>query len=314
MRGISTPRTKTCPWGPRTWGTRLLCGGAEEHEAGEVFGVDDADDVLGASGFVVDGDAGAHVLDDLCGGRFDGQDGGQGKDLLARGHDLADGHVFQFEGAVDECLLETGENAEAAGGGGDELELLRRVDLGALGEGNVEAAQDEGGGVFKEADGGAGQGHEEEHGRGDGDGESLGAAQGEGFGDEFADHYVEVSDEGEAEGDGDDVGVDEGVSLGEGQCAHPSHEGGGGQRLADPAEGQGAEGDAELDGGEKVVQIALQAADGAGAGDGGGQHLLDAGVADGDQGELGGHKEGVGQNEQADSDELEQGETGHLWM
>src|ERR1035437_994239 len=232
MRGISTPRTKTCPWGPRTWGTRLLCGGAEEHEAGEVFGVDDADDVLGASGFVVDGDAGAHVLDDLCGGRFDGQDGGQGKDLLARGHDLADGHVFQFEGAVDECLLETGENAEAAGGGGDELELLRRVDLGALGEGNAEAAQDEGGRGFKEGGGGG---------------------QGEGFGDEFADHYVEVSDEGEAEGDGDDVGVDEGVSLGEGQCAHPSHEGGGGQRLADPAEGQGAEGDAELDGGEKVV-------------------------------------------------------------
>src|ERR1035437_7467630 len=309
MRGISTPRTKTCPWGPRTWGTRLLCGGAEEHEAGEVFGVDDADDVLGASGFVVDGDAGAHVLDDLCGGRFDGQDGGQGKDLLARGHDLADGHVFQFEGAVDECLLETGENAEAAGGGGDELELLRRVDLGAVGGGGGgggkgEAARGEGVRVGKGAGGGAGQGHEEERGRGDGDGESLGAAQGEGFGDEFADHYVEVSDEGEAEGDGDDVGVDEGVSLGEGQCANPSHEGGGGQRLRDPAEGPGAAGDAERDGGGNV----------AGAGDGGGQHLLDAGVADGDQGELGGHKEGVGQNEQADSDELEQGETGHLWM
>jgi hypothetical protein len=24
--GISTPRTKTCPWGPRTWGNRLLWG------------------------------------------------------------------------------------------------------------------------------------------------------------------------------------------------------------------------------------------------------------------------------------------------
>ena len=23
MQGILTPRTKTCPWGPRTWGTRL---------------------------------------------------------------------------------------------------------------------------------------------------------------------------------------------------------------------------------------------------------------------------------------------------
>ncbi len=107
------------------------------------------------------------------------------------------------------------------------------------------------------------------------------------------------------------MGIEVGVSLGEGQSAHPAHEGGGGQWFADPAQGQGAEGDAELDGGEKVVQIALQAADGAGAGNGVGEHLLDAGVADGDQGELGGHKEGVGQNEQADGDVLEQRETVH---
>ena len=314
MRGISTPRTKTCPWGPRTWGTHHLFGGAGEHEAGEVFRVDDADDVLGAAGFVVNGDAGAHVLDDLGGGRFDGQVGGQGKDLLAGGHDLADGHVFELEDAVDEGLLELGQNAEATGGGGDELELLRRVDLGTLGEGNVETAEDEGGRILEEADGGAGQGHEEEHGRGDGDGQSLGAAQGERFGDEFAYHYVEVGDEGKAEGDGGDgsyVGINLSVSRGDGQHAHPAQEGGGGQRLADPAEGQGAEGDAELDGGKKVVQVALQAADGACARDGGREHLLDACVADGDQGELGGHKEGIGQNEQADGDELEQGKTGH---
>ena len=25
VRGISTPRTKTCPWGPRTWGTHTFC-------------------------------------------------------------------------------------------------------------------------------------------------------------------------------------------------------------------------------------------------------------------------------------------------
>ena len=87
---------------------------------------------------------------------------------------------------------------------------------------------------------------------------------------------------------------------------------GGGQRFADPAQGQRAEGDAELHGGKKVVQVALQAADGAGSGDAGGEHLLDAGVADGDQGELGGHKEGVGQDEQAHGDKLEQRQTVHL--
>ncbi len=113
--------------------------------------------MLGAAAFVVDGNAGAHALDDLGGGGFDGQIGRQGKDLLAWGHDLADGHIFQFEGAVDEGLLEGGQDAEAAGGGGDELELLGGVDLGALGEGNVEAAQDDGGGDFEEAQGGAGQ-------------------------------------------------------------------------------------------------------------------------------------------------------------
>ena len=148
-------------------------------------------------------------------------------------------------------------------------------------------------------------------GAGDSDGESLGAAQCEGLGHQFANHHVEVGDEGEAEGDGCDVGVEESVGLGEGQSADPAHESGGGQRLADPAQGQGAEGDAELDGGKKVVQIVLQAADGACSGDVGGEHLLDARVADGDQSELGGHKEGVGQNEHGHGDKLEQGKTVH---
>ena len=91
-----------------------------------------------------------------------------------------------------------------------------------------------------------------------------------------------------------------------GRAVEPAEENGGGERLAEPAEGQRAEGDAELDGGKKVVQILLQAADGAGSGDAGGEHLLDAGVADGDQRELGGHKEGVGQNEHGHGDKLQQ--------
>ena len=42
--------------------------GAEVHEAGDVLGVDDADDVLGAGGGVVDGDAGVLLVDDAGGG------------------------------------------------------------------------------------------------------------------------------------------------------------------------------------------------------------------------------------------------------
>ena len=123
---------------------------------------------------------------------------------------------------------------------------------------------------------------------------------------------MEVSDDGEAEGDGDDVGVDAGPCLIDVQSAEPAHENTGGEGFADPAQGQGAEGDAELHGGQEVVQVLLQAADGAGSGNAGGQHLLDAGVADRDQGELGCHKEGVGQDEHGHGDKFEQRKTLHL--
>ena len=77
-----------------------------------------------------------------------------------------------------------------------------------------------------------------------------------------------------------------------------------GDRFADPAEGQGAESDAELDGGEEAVEITLEAADSVGAGNAGGDHLFDAGVAHGDKRKLGGDKESVGQDEDGDGDDL----------
>src|SRR5208337_4670125 len=120
--------------------------------------------------------------------------------------------------------------------------------------------------------------------------------QSEGLGHQLANYHMEVGDEGKDAGYAGNVGIEEGVGLGEGQSAEPTHEGGGGQRFADPAQSQGEEGDAELDGGEKVVHLALQAADGAGAGNGVGEHLLDACAADGNQGELGSYKESIGQN------------------
>ena len=43
-----------------------------------------------------------------------------------------------------------------------------------------------------------------------------------------------------------------------------------------------------------------------GAGDAGGDHLLDLGFAHGNEGELGGDEEAVSQNEHGDGDDLEQ--------
>jgi hypothetical protein len=123
---------------------------------------------------------------------------------------------------------------------------------------------------------------------------------------------MKVSNDCEAKGDCDQVGIEQRMRLGEWQQVEPAEKDGGSQRFTDPAKGKRAEGYAELDGGEKVVEILLQAADGAGSWNAGGQHLLDARVSDGDQGELRGHKESVGQNQQGYGDRLEQRKTVHL--
>ena len=118
---------------------------------------------------------------------------------------------------------------------------------------------------------------------------------------------MEVGDDGEANDHGADVGVNDGV----GQVFDPAVDHFGGYRFADPAQGEAAEGDAELDCGEEAVEVLLEAADGAGSGDSGSNELLDAGVAHGDEGELGSHKEGVGQDEDGHGDDLEKRESVH---
>jgi len=167
--------------------------------------------------------------------------------------------------------------------------------------------QDNAGGVLQKTDGGAGDGHEEKHGGGDGDGQIFRSAQGEGFGNELPEENVEVSYERKAEDDGGNVGVDDGV----GQTLHPIQEDCGGYGFADPTKGQGAEGDAELDCRKETVEVALEAADGGGAGNAGGDHLFDAGVAHGDQRKLRGDEKAVGQNEQGDGNDLEQEQAVH---
>jgi hypothetical protein len=92
------------------------------------------------------------VVDDAGAGGFNEGVGGERDDLLARGHDLADGGFVELEGAVDEALLKRRQDAHAAGGGGDELELFGRVDGGFLGHGDLEEMQDDAGGVLQQMD------------------------------------------------------------------------------------------------------------------------------------------------------------------
>jgi hypothetical protein len=82
-------------------------------------------------------------------------------------------------------------------------------------------------------------------------------------------------------------------------------------RLAYPANSEGAEGDAELNCRQEVLNVMLKAADGACAGNLVGEELFDAGIASADEGEFSGHKEGVGQNQHSDGDNLEKGQTVH---
>ena len=82
---------------------------------GQVFGVDDADDVFGAAGFVVDGDAGVLVVNDGGAGGLDEGVGGEGDDFLPGRHDFADGDFFHLEGAVDEVFLKGGGGRRCGG-------------------------------------------------------------------------------------------------------------------------------------------------------------------------------------------------------
>ncbi len=76
--------------------------------------------------------------------------------------------------------------------------------------------------------------------------------------------------------------------------------------LADPAEGEGGEGDAELDGGEELVDGVLELEGGASAGAAESDELLDAGLADADESELRRDEEAAGQDEEGHHDDAEE--------
>ena len=277
------------------------------HEAGDIFGVGNADDVLGAVGGFVDGDAGVLLFDDAGAGLFDGEVGGEGEDFAARGHDLADGDVVEFDGSVDDLLLKDGEKAHAAGGGGDEFEFFRGVDRAFAAEGRAEEFEDDACGVVQQIHDGAGDADEDVHGAGDGEGDAFCSLEGEGLRDEFAEEDFEVSDEREGDDDGDGVCVNDCMRREDVEPRFGEVEDGVGYRgFADPAEGEPGYGDSELDGGEELVDGVLELESGAGAGAPKSDELLDTGFADADQREFGRDEETAGQDEEGHQDHAEE--------
>ncbi len=162
-----------------------------------------------------------------------------------------------------------------------------------------EDAQNEGGGGVHHVDGGARHADEDVHRPGDSEGDAFGAGEGEGLGDKLAEQDLKVEDRGKGEDRGCGVRVEQGVR---GRLREPAvlkieqHLRDGG--LAQPAEGERGQGDAELHGGKKLVDIALEGESGARAGAVERDELLHARDADGDNGELRGHEEAVGQDEE----------------
>ena len=278
------------------------------HEAADVLGVEDANDEFRAALRIINGDAGVHFLDNAGAGIFDQHIGGEREDALARGHDLAGDDVVHLDGAVDERLLVFGQHAGAARSRGHELELFGGVDGALVGERRVKETQDQPGGAVEQADEWTGETDENFHGPGNTESHLVGAAESERFWDELAEENDNVGDEGEGQRDGGEVRVEAGV----GKAGHGLLEEGGDSGLAEPAHGEAAEGDPELDGGKEIAQILLEAADDARAGTVFLNELLNARFADADQSELRRDEETVGEDQHDDGDAVEEEELRHL--
>src|SRR5216683_1830131 len=92
----------------------------------------------------------------------------------------------------------------------------------------------------------------------------------------------------------------------------PALKEGGDRRFADPAQGQAAEGHAQLYSGQEILHVFLQAADRPCSGAPQGNQPLDAGLTHAHQGEFGRHKETVRQDEQGDGNHPKKHQFNHF--
>src|ERR1700691_1903568 len=284
---------------------------AEAHPADEFLVIKDADDVFGATLRVVNRDTRVLPFDDAVEGFIEGEVGGQRKNIGTSDHDFADGDAVEFDGVVDHLFLRGGNLADLAAGGDDELEFVGGVDgAAAAGITGAEKPQDQASGAAHEKKYGACEGEERFHGSSHSQGDLLGALQGESLGDEFAEQDVEIGDEAEGDDDGDAVGVDGRVRnlMHKAQRTYQLGDHG----FADPAQSQADDGDAELDAVDDFVEVLMQALDDTGAGAAGFNELLDAGVANTDQGELRGGEKRIRCHQEKDQEHAEQHKGDHL--
>ena len=280
---------------------------AETHPTHDVFGIEDADDVLGSALRIVDGNAGVLFVGDAGEGFFETEIGGQGKDSSARDHDLASGNAIEFEGIEKHFFLGGGKLSGGARGTDDEPELVGGVDGPVADFVGAEGAEDEAGGAAHEDGEGRGHGEKDIHGCGDGEGDAFGALQGERFWDEFSEDDVQAGDENEGDGDGDGMGVEDGV----GNTADQGFDEACQYGLAQPSEGKAGDGDSELDSVDHAAELLMEFEDSAGTDAAGFDELLDAGFADADEREFGGRKEGIGRDNEQDDEHPQQHECNH---
>src|SRR5580692_1860058 len=147
------------------------------------------------------------------------------------------------------------------------------------------------------------------HGCGDGQSDLLGALQGQRLRNQLAEDHVHVRDQAEGDHDRDRVGVDRHVrkALHELQAAYQAgHHG-----FANPAKGQADDCDAQLDAVDHLVEIRMQPLDHAGADASGADELLNAGIADADQGKFRSGEEGIGCHQEKDQKDPEQHVSDH---
>ncbi len=272
---------------------------AKSHPAHEVFVVQHAHDMLGAALRVIHGDARVLAFDDAGEGVVEHEVGGQRKNVGTGDHDFPRGDVVEFDGAVDHLLLKLGNLAELAAGGHDELQFVGRVD----------EPQDQATGPAHKEEDGTGERKKGLHGRSHRKRHLLSPLQGKGLGHEFAEDHVHVGDQAEGDRDGDGMSIDGGMRDTVDEL-HPFDQAGH-HGLADPAQGKADHGNSKLNAVDDFVEVLVEALHDAGADTSGINELLNAGVADTDQGKLGGREERIGCHQEKDQKDPEQHKSDH---
>ena len=241
---------------------------------------------------------------------FQREVGAQRENIGARHHQLANGRIVQFQGIVDHFFLEFRNLAKTAAGGHDQLELVRRVHHAPPAAAELagpEHFQRKAARFAHDKKERTSDFQKDVHGRGYCQGDTLGSLQGQGLGYQLAQDDVQVRNQEEGDDDGDGVGIHRDV----GDPAQEFFEQPSQRRLADPAQAEAGDGDAQLDSIDDLVQVLVQPLDNAGADAAGFDQLLDSGVADADQGKLGGREKGVGRNQEQDEKHPQQRKSYH---